>query len=312
VGLRRVFVTPGGRVRLVWRLLLFTVLFLVLLVGLTPLLPNTLVGSGAALFAAAVLPGWALLRMEGRPAAALGFPVRRETAGETLKGFGVGVIVASAAVLAILAAGGVSWSTEPTTAAAFVGAALGSAALLFLPAAAEEALVRGYPLQALSESWGAAPALLATSVLFGLLHAGNPDVGTVGLIDTGLAGVFIGVLYLRTGSLWWASGAHMGWNWAHGFLADLPVSGLEVADAPGIAAHVRGPALLSGGAFGPEGSLLTAGVLLVAVAWAWSTDRLRPTTAAREAPPLGPLREFGMGRARDAGRAPGSNADANE
>jgi hypothetical protein len=155
--------------------------------------------------------------------------------------------------------------------------------------------VRGYPLQALSEAWGAGPALAVTSVFFGLMHAGNPDVGPVGVLDTGLAGVFIGALYLRTGSLWWASGAHMAWNWTHGFLADMQVSGLEIADAPGVVAHVRGPVMVSGGSFGPEGSLLTAAVLVVAAVWAWRTPRLHPTAAAREVPPLGRLREVGGG-----------------
>ena len=296
----RAFFTSAGRLRLGWRLLLFAVLFLALLAVLTPLLPDTLVGSGAVLFAAAALPGWALLRMEGRPAAALGFPLGRSAVRETLLGFALGVLVAGAAVVAIAVAGGVGWSTESTTVGAYIGAGIGSAALLLLPAAAEEALLRGYPLQAMAEAWGAGPALLVTSVLFGLMHAGNPDVSIIGVVDTGLAGVFLAALYLRTGSLWWTSGAHAAWNWTHGFLADMQVSGLEVADAPGVVAHVRGSALLSGGSFGPEGSVLTAGVLVAASLWAWNTRRLRPTAAAREVPSLGRLRELPGGRSRGA------------
>ena len=73
--------------------------------------------------------------------------------------------------------------------------------------------------------------------------------------------VFLGVVYLKTASLWWATGAHLGWNWAHGFLADLPVSGLELVDAPLLEPVTGGPDWLSGGSFGPEGSVVSTLVL---------------------------------------------------
>jgi len=182
------------------------------------------------------------------------------------------------------------WSSAPGTLAAYAGAGALALAFLALPAVAEEALLRGYPLQALAESWGPAPALVVTSVVFGLLHAGNPEVSMVGLLNTGLAGLFLGALYLRTGSLWWPSGAHLGWNWAHGFVLDLPVSGLDVANVPLLDGYARGAEVLSGGAFGPEGSVLTSGVLIAATAWAWNTRRLRPVSALSDAPPMARLR----------------------
>ena len=40
-------------------------------------------------------------------------------------------------------------------------------------------MLRGYPLQALTEAWGAAPALGVTAVMFGLLHIGNPGIGVL-------------------------------------------------------------------------------------------------------------------------------------
>src|SRR5690606_22083869 len=90
------------------------------------------------------------------------------------------------------------------------------------------------------------------------------------------AGIFLGALCLRSGGLWWPSGAHLGWNWAHAFLADLPVSGLELVDAPLIEPRVAGPAWISGGAFGPEGSLLATVAVLGAAAWIWRSPRLGP------------------------------------
>jgi hypothetical protein len=205
--------------------------------------------------------------------------------------------VAAAAVLPMAAAGVVRWRFEEGGVFAFFSAGALSLALYGPLAAAEEALLRGYPLQALAEAWGPVIALLLTSATFGLLHAGNPDVGWTGVLNTGLAGVFLGALYLRTGSLWWASGAHAGWNWTHGYLLDLPVSGLDIADQPLLEGRTQGPELLSGGGFGPEGSLLTTGVLLAATAWTWRTGRLSPAPWTQETPPLARL-EPGRGPLR--------------
>ena len=289
VAARALLYTAAGRLRLGWRLLLFAALLVSLYVALATVLPENLIGQAAVLLGAALAAGWTLLALDGRPPAALGFPLRREALSETLLGLVLGCVVGAAAVALMAAAGAVRWSAQAGSVLAFLSAGATSLALYGPLAAAEEALLRGYPLQALSEAWGPPVALLLTSALFGLLHAGNPEVEWVGVVNTGLAGVFLGALYLRTGSLWWASGAHAGWNWTHGFLLDLPVSGLDIADQPLLEGRARGPELLSGGGFGPEGSLLATATLLAATAWTWRTERLAPARWTLDTPPLARL-----------------------
>jgi hypothetical protein len=99
----------------------------------------------------------------------------------------------------------------------------------------------------------------------------------------------LGVIQLRTGSLWWATGAHLGWNWGSAYVADLPVSGLELFDAPYYEARVAGPDWLGGGAFGPEGSVLATAVLGGATWWCWRTRRLKTGETVRAARPLAHL-----------------------
>ncbi len=168
----------------------------------------------------------------------------------------------------------------------WVEGAGGALLVLAVPAAAEEALLRGYPLQALAEAWGPWWGLGLTAGIFGALHLGNPAVTAVGMVNVAVAGLFLGVIYLRTGSLWWASGAHLGWNWTHGYLADVPVSGLEILNAPLYQGVLRGPRWLSGGAFGPEGSLVATVVVGAAAVLCWRGSRLRPGTSALSAEPL--------------------------
>lgn len=115
-----------------------------------------------------------------------------------------------------------------------------------------------------------------TSVVFGLFHLANPGAGVLALAGVTAAGLLLGALVLRTGSLWPAIGAHLGWNWALAFLGDVAVSGLEVADAPGYDGVARGAAWLSGGGFGVEASLVAVSMLGLAAGLAWKTSVGRP------------------------------------
>ena len=89
-----------------------------------------------------------------------------------------------------------------------------------------------------------------------------------------------------------ASGVHLGWNWAHGFVVDLPVSGLDLVDNPVVDPIIAGPAWLNGGAFGPEASVAGSVALAAAAAWALFSPRLRPSPGINVertlATPLGP------------------------
>jgi membrane protease YdiL (CAAX protease family) len=282
---------PDGRLQLGWRLLFFALVTFSLGAVATLVLPLGQVAGSAALLVGALAAGVFVLALEGRPAGALGFHVARESAVESGLGLALGVGVGGVVVAAIAVAGGIEWTPEPGTAAAWLVGSLGALLFLVLPAAAEETLLRGYPLQALAETWGAWPAIAVTAAAFGALHLGNPSVTVTGVLNIAAAGVLLGVIYLKTLSLWWATGAHLGWNWAQGYLADVPVSGLELMDAPFYDGLVRGPAWLGGGSFGPEGSVVATGVVVAASVVCWRARWLRPSTAAIAARPLArPLR----------------------
>lgn len=275
-----------GRVRLGWRLAVFLVVAFVVLSAVILSLPEGLFGAGLSMLVAALVAGALTLRMDGRGPGALGFHLSLSAPREALVGVALGLGLSVAVVAAMAAVGVVRWSSETGTVVGWLESALWAAALLAVPAAAEEALFRGYPFQALAEAWSPAAALGLTAAFFGMAHMANDNATALGAANTAAAGVFLGVVYLKTGSLWWASGAHLGWNWGLGFLADLPVSGLELIDAPMVVARVQGPAWLSGGGFGPEGSLLATMGFLGAAAAFWWGPWLHPEAAALARRPL--------------------------
>ncbi|MGD2047626.1 MAG: CPBP family intramembrane metalloprotease [Gemmatimonadota bacterium] len=283
--------TSEGRLRLGWRLTLFVAITMVVMVLVGLVMPAGLLTGSFGLLGGALLAGVTLLALDGRAPGALGFFLGPRAASESLLGLALGTSVALLVVVVLFAMGGVGWAAQDGTALGWLTGALGALAFLAIPAAAEEALLRGYPLQALAEAWGPLGALAATAVVFGALHLSNPGVTVVGTVNVAVAGIFLGIVYLRTGSLWWATGAHLGWNWAHGYLADVPVSGLELLDAPLYEGSMTGPDWIGGGSFGPEGSLVATVLLGLVSVWCWRTAWLRPSEAAIATRPLAILGE---------------------
>lgn len=230
----------------------------------------------APVLIAAFAATWVLaVRIDGRPLSALG--LRRGPPGLAELGSGVlaGLAIVGAAILALAAPGWVSW----TASAAPLLAGLKVSALLLGAAFAEELLFRGYPFRVLHIRFGPVPAVVATSVAFGLMHGANPGVTPLALVNLTLAGVLLGVAYWRSGSLWFVTGLHFGWNWVMA-ASGLPVSGLDVSIS-GLEAAVAGPVLWTGGAFGPEGALATTFVTALGTVWLWRVAGSRSRSGSR-------------------------------
>ncbi len=139
----------------------------------------------------------------------------------------------------------------------------------------EELVVRGYIYRALKERWRPWLAALSSSLLFSLLHATNPGVSWIALVNIVLAGLVLAAMVERSGSLWSATLAHGVWNWGVACLLSLPVSGIPIFRLFDLS--ILGDDRITGGGFGPEGSLvLTAlGLLLALALWAplWRRSR---------------------------------------
>lgn len=222
---------------------------------------------------------WALtVGIDGRPLSALGLRGGRTGLAELGYGTLAGFAIIGAVIVALAVPGWVSW-TAPGGAAAIAGVKV--SVLLLGAAFAEELLFRGYPFRVLQVRFGPVPAVAGTSVAFGLMHGANPGVTALALGNIILAGVLLGVVYWRTGSLWFVTGVHFGWNWAMA-ASGLPVSGLDVP-VSGLEAAVTGPALWTGGAFGPEGALLVTFVTVLGTVWLWRVAALRDRPGARPA-----------------------------
>lgn len=135
----------------------------------------------------------------------------------------------------------------------------------------EEWIFRGYVYRALKERWRWRGAALVSSIGFGLMHAGNSDATVAAVGNTMLAGFLLCLLVERSGSLWSATLAHAAWNFSMACLISLPVSGLQVSHL--LRTAVLGPGMVTGGGFGPEGSLILTALALPLLIFLWPRRR---------------------------------------
>lgn len=225
-------------------------------------------GAGFGLCSVLVLL-WAWL-FERRGPAALGLNAKGPL--RFVRGYLIGLAFLSTVIGVIWAAGGYVVEGVGAFGTAAVGATLAPIGVLMLAfivqGSSEELLFRGWLMQLIASRHGLWIAVIANSVLFALAHAGNITPSNelyVGLANVLLFGLFISLYAVREGSLWGVCGWHAAWNWLLGLGFGLEVSGQVVGAVPLVAdltGKAGAPWWLTGGAFGPEASIVTTAVLL--------------------------------------------------
>lgn len=137
--------------------------------------------------------------------------------------------------------------------------ALGNSFFWFLlVAVGEEIIFRGVLFRWIDERYGFWWAIGVSALFFGLVHWTNPDGTLWASVAIAIeAGVLLGAAYKWAGTLWLPIGIHWTWNFTQGNIFGFAVSGTEAGESL-IQATVEGPAWLTGGAFGPEASVIAA------------------------------------------------------
>ena len=181
----------------------------------------------------------------------------------TLLGLLVGCIYMVLVVSTITASGSatVSWK-------GFSGESQFTVAMLFLAVAVgEEMICRGVIFRWIDERWNTWAALLVSALLFGLGHIGNEGATWWSSLAIAIeAGLLLGAAYKWSGTLWVPIGIHWAWNYVQGNVFGLAVSGTDAGNSI-LTTTVDGPDIITGGAFGPEASIIAVvfGVLYTLV-----------------------------------------------
>lgn len=137
-----------------------------------------------------------------------------------------------------------------------------SVGIYAIVAVVEETLFRGYVLKNLMLSFNKYLALIISSLLFSIAHAGNPHFDLMAFFDLFLAGVLLGLSYIFTKNLWFPIALHFSWNFFQ-TLVGFNVSGQDSYSI--IEISILENNLLNGGGFGFEGSILSIFFQLISI-----------------------------------------------
>ncbi len=202
--------------------------------------------------------------VQRRPLSFMG--IRKEKAvPHYLLGIAVGFVMFAAAIGISVLSGAATVSRAKEFSWAYIG-------LFFfgflIQGLEEELLLRGYLMNSLRGRMSRFGAVMLSSLMFGLLHMGNQGITFLALANLTLFGIFAGIYFMRTNSIWGVAAIHSVWNFVQGNFWGCSVSGMPLYDSIFVTTMAPDRATTNGGAFGPEGGLgvtivLTVGIFLL-------------------------------------------------
>lgn len=214
-----------GLVRFGWKIVGFAALVIACFflsmtaVGMFPSLMFRNAGyptSFAALFSIFLFAlTWFCLRLEGKSRQSLGLHLDSRRMREFVVGVVLGLMMLLGQAVLLSFIFGFHW--ERSTEVGFM-ALLSGLHFFFWTVCGEELIFRGYAFQRLVEGLGVWRAQILIALVFGIYHWLTWGVGGAdrfyASLTTGLASIFFGLAFLKTGSLALPIGLHLGWNWA--------------------------------------------------------------------------------------------------
>jgi uncharacterized protein len=284
----KLFAGADGRLRYSWRAALYFLLGNYVLLPLLYRLINRLAGDELTptnillgelvLFVGALICTYVFARYEGRRVDSYGLPVRQALGRRTWEGALAGVVMAGAVAIGMYALGGMQVRGLATTGGALLFSALAWLVANVCIGVAEEFWYRSYFLQSLWKAFGFWPGALIIALIFTADHyfykTGENIWDVITLMSLSLLMCYS---VLRTGTLWFAVGFHVAFDYMQLFVIGTP-NGAQVPVGRLLDAQFSGPDWLTGGVLGTEASFLMYPMIALLWVYVWWRFPAPPAT----------------------------------
>jgi membrane protease YdiL (CAAX protease family) len=118
-----------------------------------------------------------------------------------------------------------------------------------------EILFIGIFFRITEEKLGSYLALIIFALIFGVIHLANLNGTLIAALSIAIhAGLLLGAAYIYSRNLWLPIAIHFAWDFTQAGIFGANVSGNIISESL-LTAKIEGPALISGGYFGPQGSI---------------------------------------------------------
>lgn len=132
---------------------------------------------------------------------------------------------------------------------------------LLLNAGSQEILCRGYLFQTIRINIGLKTAIITTSLIFLLMHAGALQAGIIPSLNVFGAGIIFAIAYYKTGQLWLPIILHFTWNFMYSSILYKPISGYQGLEL----FQTNGSNILAGGENGVEATIITTFTVIIII-----------------------------------------------
>lgn len=125
----------------------------------------------------------------------------------------------------------------------------------FTVAIFEEILIRGIIFRIAEEKLGSYISLILSAIIFGALHLMNQESSFMSAVCVAVeGGLLLGAAYIFARNLWLPVAIHFAWNFMQSGIFGAVTSGNEKVNSL-LNTQITGPEIITGGAFGPEGTI---------------------------------------------------------
>jgi len=191
--------------------------------------------------------------------ASIGFQIQNKST-DMLAGLLMAVFILGGGTLVLYTLGYIGLSRSGTS----IQMLLPAFCLFIIVSLNEEILFRGYILNNLLSSMNKYTALLVSAAIFTIFHLLNFNISVLAVVNLMLAGMLLGGAYIFTRNLWFSLSLHLFWNFFQGPVLGYEVSGQKMESVFSI--KTTGNAMIHGGGFGFEGSIVCTIMVSITVA----------------------------------------------
>lgn len=129
----------------------------------------------------------------------------------------------------------------------------------------EELITRSILMNYFAVNNGVMGGIVINSLIFAILHLGNPAFGILPFINIMLIGIVFSLLFYISDDIFLPAAAHSFWNFSQGNIFGIEVSGMDEISNTILKTKLMGSDLISGGAFGFEGSIFVTIVEIIMI-----------------------------------------------
>ncbi len=201
--------------------------------------------------------------VEKRSFASLGFFGRRKLRDYT-KGVIIGLLLLSVSFIIVASSSKANIVYSFNFNIYSVLSILSVLGFFLIQGASEEIFMRGWFMQSIAVRHWPWLGILLSTLIFTLLHAANPNLNVVAIVNLFLIGIFLAILALYDENLWGACGFHSAWNFTMNSIYGVQVSGNKLTGETLMQSNFEGNELITGSGFGLEGSLVVTTIIVIA------------------------------------------------